>query len=45
LWTPRPSFFGSFLYRTKNYHVADYNLYYVSVRENAQLRLSAFWKK
>ena len=45
LWTPRPSFFGSFLYRTKNYHVADYNLYYVSVRENAQLRLSAFWKR
>jgi hypothetical protein len=45
LWTPRPVFFGSSLYKTENYHVGDYNLFYVNVRENLQVRLSAFWKK
>ena len=45
LWTPRPVFFGSSLYKTENYHVGDFNLYYVNVRENLQVRLSAFWKK
>jgi len=45
LWTPRPVFPGSFLFRIKNYHVGDFNLYYMSVRENVRLRLSAYWKK
>jgi hypothetical protein len=45
LWTPRPVFFGSSLYKTENYHVGDFNLFYVNVRENLQVRLSAFWKK
>ncbi|MFN7539889.1 MAG: DUF3089 domain-containing protein [Bacteroidota bacterium] len=45
LWTPRPVFFGSSLYKTENYHAGDFNLYYVNVRENLQVRLSAFWKK
>lgn len=45
LWTPRPVFFGAALYKTENYHAGDFNLYYVNVRENLQLRLSAFWKR
>lgn len=35
LWTPKPKFFGNFLYNTSNYHIADFNLYYISIRKNA----------
>ncbi len=45
LWTPRPVFFGSSLYKSENYHAGDFNLYYINVRENLKQRLSAFWKK
>ncbi|MCB0687840.1 MAG: DUF3089 domain-containing protein [Saprospiraceae bacterium] len=42
LWASKPHFPGSFLLRTKNYHAGDYNLYWVSVRENARLRAQNF---
>ena len=42
LWTPKPKFFGNFVIKTKNYHVADYNLYYSSIRKNAALRVNNF---
>ncbi|HNP23637.1 MAG TPA: DUF3089 domain-containing protein [Panacibacter sp.] len=42
LWTPKPRFFGSFLLKTTNYHIADYNFYYLSIRENAMERLKAY---
>lgn len=42
LFTRHPRFFGSFLLRTKNYHVGDFNLYYLDVRENMQQRVSSF---
>jgi hypothetical protein len=42
LWTPKPKFFGSILYTTPNYHIADYNLYYMSVRKNATDRALQF---
>jgi len=45
LWTPKPHFFGNFLIKTKNYHIADYNLYYVSIRKNAALRVTNFFEK
>jgi len=45
LWTNRPHFFGSIFLKNPNYHIADYNLYYLSVRENAQQRINAFWKR
>jgi len=45
LFTTKPRFFGSIFYKTKNYHVADYNFYYVSVRKNVQQRVNAFRKK
>ena len=45
LWTPKPKFFGNFLYNTSNYHIADYNLYYMSVRKNAFDRANQFVKQ
>lgn len=45
LWTPKPHFLGSFLIKTKNYHIADYNFYYVSIRKNAALRVNSFFEK
>lgn len=42
LWTNKPRFFGNVLLRSKNYHVADLNLFYVSIRNNAKLRAEAF---
>ena len=37
-----PRFPGSFLYRLKNYHIVDYNLFYMSIRENSVLRTRMF---
>lgn len=45
LWTPKPKFFGSILYNTSNYHIADYNLYYMSVRKNAFDRANQYVKQ
>jgi hypothetical protein len=42
LWTPKPKFFGNILYNTKNYHIADYNLFYMSVRKNVMDRALQF---
>lgn len=42
VFTRRPKFKGSFLYRTGNYHIGDINLYYLSIRENLQQRLNSF---
>lgn len=45
LWTAKPHFLGSLFLKTKNYHVADLNLFYLSIRENAKQRVSTFRKK
>ena len=45
VWTKKPKFPGSFLLRTKNYHIGDINLYYYSVRENVHQRVTAYKKK
>jgi len=42
LWTKKPHFFGSFLFKTENYHIADYNFYYLSVRKNVAERVNSF---
>jgi hypothetical protein len=42
LWTPYPKFFGNVLFNTSNYHIADYNFYYMSVRKNATDRAMQF---
>ena len=42
LWASKPKFFGSIFWKTKNYHIADFNFYYRNVRENAIHRVDAF---
>ncbi len=42
LWVNKPKFFGSIFLRTKNYHIADYNLFYENIRENAGTRIREF---
>lgn len=44
LWAGKPHFFGNLFYTSKNYHIADYNLYYLSIRENVKTRIGAFRK-
>ncbi len=45
LWTVKPHFFGSIFLKSTNYHIADFNFYYLSVRHNAEQRINAFLKK
>ncbi len=42
LWISKPKFFGSAFIRFKNYHIADYNLFYANIRKNAQLRTKSY---
>lgn len=42
LFTNKPRFFGDILFRTKNYHVGDFNLFWLNIRENAVERVGAF---
>ncbi len=44
LWVNKPKFPGSFFFRRKNYHIADYNLFYVNIRKNVEHRVGLFWK-
>lgn len=44
LWVHKPKFPGSFFFRRKNYHIADYNLFYMNIRKNARHRVDLFWK-
>ncbi len=45
LWTIKPKIFGIGLVLKNNYHIADYNFYYLSIRQNVKDRIGAFWKK
>ena len=42
LWVSHPKFPGSFLYRSKNYHAGDINLFYVDIRKDASRRIAYF---
>ena len=42
LWAEKPHFFGSFLYKTEDYHIVDYNFYYMSVRKNVAERVNSY---
>lgn len=44
LWVHKPKFPGSFFFRRKNYHIADYNLFYMNIRSDAKRREGYFWK-
>lgn len=43
LWSDRPVFPGSFLYRASNYHIGDINLFYVNIRDNMQSRIRSYY--
>jgi len=45
LWVDKPHFFGNLFYNQKNYHIADYNLFYLNVQQNVKERLQAFNKR
>ncbi len=45
LWAHRPKFPFSFLLKTNNYHIADYNFYYMNVKENAVDRVNAYLER
>jgi hypothetical protein len=45
LWVNKPKFFGSIFLKNKNYHIADYNLFYRKIRENVGTRIKAFLKR
>lgn len=42
LYIKKPKFPWSFLYLTKNYHIADINLFYLNIRENVERRIQFF---
>ncbi len=42
LYIDRPKFPWSFLYRSRNYHVADINLFYLNIRQNIIQRIRAY---
>lgn len=44
LWVRKPIFRGSRLYRSKNFHVGDYNIFYMNIREDVKRRVGLFWK-
>jgi hypothetical protein len=45
LLADRPKFQGSILFLKKNYHPGDLNLYYMNVRENAELRAQTYLQR
>ena len=42
LWIDKPHFFGNFLINWDSYHIADYNLFYVNIRENVKDRVESY---
>ena len=42
LWVRRPRFFGNLFYFSRNYHVGDFNFFYMDVRKNAEDRVKSF---
>lgn len=43
LWVRKPRFFGNFLLTTKNYHIADINLFYSNIRQNMASRVRQYF--
>jgi hypothetical protein len=44
LWISKPKFPGAILYKSRNYHVGDINLFYLNIRDDVRRRISLFWK-
>ncbi|MEM9928667.1 MAG: DUF3089 domain-containing protein [Bacteroidota bacterium] len=45
LFTNKPKFFGDILFNRKNYHIGDYNLFWLNIRQNAATRVAAYLKQ
>lgn len=45
LWVTRPDIKGTGIIRSNNFHIADYNLFWLDVRENAVLRTKKYLEK
>lgn len=45
LWISKPKIPWVPVFLIRNYHIADFNFFYVNVRENAQLRVEAYFRK
>lgn len=45
LWVTRPKVKGNGVIASNNYHIADFNLFWMDVRENAELRVEMFLKQ
>jgi len=45
LWIRRPRFPGSVFLNWKDYHIADINLFYMSIRKNARHRVNLFYEQ
>ena len=45
LWVNKPKFFGNIFLTLKNYHIADYNLFYMNIRENVKTRIQSYLNK
>lgn len=45
LWAKKPDIKGTGIIRSNNYHIADYNLFWEDVRENAILRAQMYLRK
>ena len=45
LWVSHPKFPGSFLYRNKNFHAGDINLFYLDIREDVSRRIDFYKRK
>lgn len=45
LWTSKPKFFGNVFFNATNYHVGDYNLFYMNIRQNVKARIASFLLK
>ena len=44
LWISKPKFPGGTFYLTRNYHIADINLFYMNIRQNVEERIRAYFK-
>lgn len=42
VWVKKPNYWLSKLIKIKNFHIADYNLFWVNIRENVAERIRAF---
>jgi Protein of unknown function (DUF3089) len=42
LWIDKPKIFGAAMIKTKIWHFADYNLFWMDIRDNVNLRINSF---